>query len=55
MNVKQLKNILKNPDQHVNEKFVVKGYIMGFLDTNPENIIKKLELGTMQVLELNSK
>ena len=28
---------------------------MGFLDTNPSNIVKKLELGTMKVMNLKQK
>ena len=53
--VAQLKKILNNSSEHVNNKFVVKGYVMGFADTDPKNVVKKMEKGTNKVMSLDGK
>ena len=47
--------LLKEPNENVNPKFIVKGYIMGFADTNPHKVIKKLEKETNRVVDLFCK
>ena len=53
--MKDLTKILKSPKNHFNEKYLVKGYITGFYDTNPENIIKKIKVDGMKILDLKAK
>ena len=55
LSVSSLKKILNKPKQHLNNKFVVKGYVMGYANTEPKNVIKKMEKGTNKVMNLNDK
>jgi len=50
-----MKKILEKPEEHINNKFILKGYITGFADTNPKNIIKKMEKGTNNIVALSYK
>ena len=55
LSVGQLQTIYNNASKHINERFVVKGYIMGFADTDPQNVIKKLEKHSKKVVDLKHK
>ncbi len=55
LTVNEMQKILKNPDKHINTKFVVKGYITGYADTNTKNIIKKLQRDTKKVSNMFEK
>lgn len=50
-----MKKVLSEASEHVNNKFVVKGYVMGFADTDPKNVIKKIEKGSNEVMALSAK
>lgn len=54
LSVKALKDIYDTNKQY-NEKFIVEGYIMGLVSTKPTDVIKKLNLDTMEVTDLKSK
>lgn len=43
ISVHELSNKLKNVSSNMNKKFIVQGYIMGLVDSKPENVIKVLE------------
>lgn len=53
--VADLQKKLKNPNQHLNLKFVVEGYITGLVDSKPENVVKILEGSHVHDLETKLK
>lgn len=54
INLKDLKKNLESK-KHLNEKFVISGYIMGIMETSPTKVIKKLCVNTMKVTDLKEK
>jgi len=54
-NVSQLLDNLNNYSTYHGQKFVVKGFVAGFVSTEPHTIIKKLVLDEKKVVDLKSK
>ena len=49
--VATLLKYLKKPEKHQGKKFIVDGYIVGFLETNPRTIIKYLDVNTKKTYD----
>ena len=55
ISVSQLKRNFNKAKDHLNEKFLVQGYIMGFVETKPNKVIMKLEHSSKKILALSAK
>jgi hypothetical protein len=51
--VATLLKYLKKPSKYQGKKFVIDGYIVGFLETNPRSIIKYLDLSTKKTYDFS--
>jgi hypothetical protein len=51
--VQTLLKYLKKPAKYQGKKFVIDGYIVGFLETNPRSIIKYLDLSTKKTYDFS--
>ncbi len=52
--VSQMKKYMNKEDK-VNEKFVMKGFVLGFVETKPEKVIKKMNKSNQKITDLKQK
>lgn len=53
--VAQLLENLETSGHHQGQKFIVKGYVAGFVDTNPQNIIRRMSTDDKKIASLKEK
>ena len=51
--VANLLKYLKKPEKHQGKKFVIDGFIVGFLETNPRSIIKYLDVNSKKTYDFS--